>query len=51
MNGKPVYGKSPVNGTYYKVTDYEVLGDGRIKAKQKEEVSEEKVPEVWRENL
>ena len=46
-----VYAKSPVNGQFYKVTEYEVLGDGRIKSKQKEAVEEKKVPQVWRENL
>lgn len=46
-----VYAKSPVNGQFYKVTEYEVIGDGRIKSKQKVAVDEQDVPKVWRENL
>jgi hypothetical protein len=41
------YAKSPLTGTYYRVTEWEDRGDGKIVAEQKHEVDRDEVPEVW----
>jgi len=41
------YGYSRLTDTWYRVTDWEDLGDGKIQAKSKEEVPREEVPQEW----
>jgi len=41
------YGYSRLTDTWYRVTDWEDLGGGKIKAKSKKEVSREDVPQEW----
>lgn len=41
------YGYSQLTDTWYRVTDYEDLGDDKIRAKNKEEVPREEVPQEW----
>jgi len=43
----PRYGRSPITGTWYRLHDYEDLGDGKVVAKGKTEVSREDVPQHW----
>lgn len=43
------YGYSRLTGRWYRVTDWEDLGDGKIVAKSKEEVPREEVPEAFLE--
>jgi len=43
----PRYAKSPMTGDYYRVTEYEDLGDGKIQAREKEQVDREDVPDEW----
>lgn len=39
------YGYSQLTDTWYRVTDWEDLGDGKIRAKSKEEVDRKEVPQ------
>lgn len=41
------YGYSQLTDTWYRVTDWDDLGDGKIQAKSKEEVDREDVPQEW----
>lgn len=41
------YGYSLLTDTWYLVTDYDDLGDGKIRAKSKEAVDREDVPQEW----
>lgn len=41
------YGYSQLTDTWYRVTDWDDLGDGKIRAKSKEEVDREDVPREW----
>lgn len=43
----PRYAYSALTDTWYRVTEYEELGDGQIRAKSKEEVPREDVPQRW----
>lgn len=43
----PAYAHSPMTDTWYRVWDYERLGDGEIQATDKEEVGREEVPQRW----
>lgn len=44
------YARSPLTGTWFRVTEWEDLGDGtgKMVAKSKEQVPEDEVPDVWR---
>lgn len=42
------YGRSPITGTWYRVTEWTDLGDGTMLAKEKEPVHESEVPPAWR---
>lgn len=42
------YGKSPVTGQWYRVTEWEDLGEGKMIAKSKEAVDEDEVPDLFR---
>lgn len=41
------YGYSQLTDTWYRVSDWEDLGEGRIRAKAKEEVDRSEVPPEW----
>jgi len=41
------YAKSPVTGNWYRVTEWEDRGDGKIVAEQKQQVDKDDVPEEW----
>jgi len=41
------YGYSRLTDTWYQVTDWKDLGDGKIRAKSKEKVRREDVPQKW----
>jgi hypothetical protein len=41
------YGYSRLTDTWYRVTEWEDLGGGKIKAKSKKEVPREDVPQEW----
>lgn len=41
------YGYSEMTDTWYRVDDWEDLGDGEILATSKEEVPKEEVPQEW----
>lgn len=43
----PRYAYSMLTDTWYRVTDYDDLGDGKIVAKNKEPVDREEVPKAW----
>ena len=43
------YGYSILTDTWYRVTEWDDIGDGRIQAKSKEEVPREDVPKEWLE--
>lgn len=43
----PIYAHSKLSGEWYRVFEYEDLGDGKICAKSKEEVPREDVPQEW----
>lgn len=43
----PRYGYSSLTDTWYRVTEYDDLGDGKIIAKSKEPVDREEVPQAW----
>lgn len=47
----PVYAKSPLTGEYYRVSDYDDLGDGKIVCHEKEVVDRDEVPDRWLEAL
>lgn len=47
----PRYAKSPMTGNYYRVREWDDLGDGKIKAREKEKVDREDVPGEWLEVL
>lgn len=46
-DGTERYGYSTLTDTWYRVTDWKDLGDGKIQAKSKEEVPREEVPQEW----
>jgi hypothetical protein len=41
------YAKSPLTGNWYRVTEWEKRGDGKIVAEKKEEVDRSDVPDEW----
>ena len=41
------YAYSQLTDTWYRVADWDDLGDGKIQAKSKEEVAREEVPQEW----
>lgn len=41
------FGYSRLTDTWYRVTDWKDLGDGKIQAKSKEEVDRSDVPREW----
>lgn len=43
----PRYAYSELTNTWYRVTEYDDLGDGKIYAKSKERVGREDVPQPW----
>ncbi len=43
------YGYSRMTDTWYRVTEWDDLGDGKIRAKSKEPVDREDVPQEWLE--
>jgi len=43
------YGYSKLTDTWYLLHDWEDLGDGKLRAKSKEEVPREEVPQEWLE--
>lgn len=45
------YAKSPMTGTYYRVTAWVDHGDGKIQAREKHEVGKDEVPQVWLEEI
>lgn len=45
------YGKSPVTGQWYRVTEWEDVGDGKMVAKSKEPVDEDEVPKIFRGSI
>ena len=45
------YAKSPMTGTYYRVTKWIDHGDGKIQAREKHEVDKDDVPQVWLEEI
>lgn len=45
--GSERYGYSRMTDTWYRVTEWEDLGDGKIKAKSKKRVPREDVPQEW----
>lgn len=45
------YAQSPITGDYYRVTQWVDHGDGKIQARQKEEVDRSDVPKQWLEAL
>lgn len=45
------YARSPMTGNFYRVTKWRDLGDGKIKALEKEEIGREEVPDVWLERI
>jgi len=45
------YAKSPLTDAYYRVTAWVDHGDGKIQAKEKEEVEREEVPDDWLDAL
>jgi len=45
------YARSPITGTYYRVTAWVEYGGRKIRAVNKEEVAKEDVPEEWLEKL
>lgn len=45
------YAKSPMTGTYYRVTAWVDHGDGKIQAREKHEVDKDEVPQVWLEEI
>lgn len=47
----PRYAYSEITGTWYRVWQYDDLGNGQIVAKEKESVDVEEVPEVWIEAM
>lgn len=47
MNGNVRYGYSRMTDTWYRVYAWKNLGDGKIQAKSKEEVSRDDVPQRW----
>lgn len=42
------YGKGAVTGQWYRVSEWEDVGGGKMIAKSKEPVDEDEVPEIWR---
>lgn len=51
LDGGDRFAKSPATGTYYRVSEWEDLGDGYIRATSKTPVPREDVPEDWLEVL
>jgi len=47
----PIYAYSRLTDTYYRVTEYDDLGGGQIRAQSKEKIEREAVPEAWLEAL
>jgi len=47
----PRYAKSPLTGSWYRVSEWEDRGGGKILAKSKEEVSRDEVPQEWIERI
>jgi len=45
------FAKSPLTDTYYRVSEWEDLGDGYIRATEKTPIAREDVPEDWLEVL
>jgi len=43
----PVYARSPLTGNWYRLDEYEDLGDGKFRAKEKTEIDREDVPQQW----
>lgn len=41
------YGYSKITDTWYRLDDWEDLGDGKVRAKGKTEVPREEVPQEW----
>ena len=47
MSGTERYAYSQLTDTWYLLHDWEDLGDGQIRAKSKEPVGREEVPQQW----
>ena len=48
---RSIIAKSPVTGEWYRVTRWEDVGDGKVRALEKETIDESEVPEPVRERL
>lgn len=46
-----IYAHSSTTGAYYRVTEWEDLGGGKIQARSKEQVEKEDVPDEWLEAI
>ena len=47
----PIYAYSELSGEWYRVTEWDNLGDGKIVAKSKESVPKVAVPDAWVESI
>lgn len=47
----PIYALSELTDNWYRVSEWESLGDGKIQAKKKVRVDSSEVPDAWKDAL